>query len=120
MKFRRYTANFLQVMRSARNALPYEALCSALIGCFRYLFQTEPPEKFEIIEEVTSKYVKVERMKCYNYYFIIIIIIIIIIKTGCGASWIFVYMLLFHFKHLEFDIVDNAHLHKNKIHEYSL
>lgn len=47
-------------MRSARNASPYEALCCALIGCFRYLFQTEPPAKFEIIEEVTSKYVKIE------------------------------------------------------------
>ena len=69
VKFRQHTANFLQIMRSARNALPQEALCSALIGCFRYLFQTEPPEKFEIIEEVTSKYMKVERMKCYYYYY---------------------------------------------------
>ena len=60
MKFRQLTANVLQIMRSARNASPYEALCCALIGCFRYLFQTEPPAKFEIIEEVTSKYVKLE------------------------------------------------------------
>ena len=60
MKFRQLTANVLQIMRSARNAPPYEALCYALIGCVRYLFQTEPPAKFEIIEEVTSKYVKIE------------------------------------------------------------
>ena len=60
VKFRQHTTNILQVMRSARNASPYEALCCTLIGCFRYLFQTEPPAKFEIIEEVTSNYMKVE------------------------------------------------------------